>query len=437
MRRNITLAWMRFNGGLMGRLGGFIRRAIVRGWQRPRIINRLLYPLALGYDGGMRVRQALYRRGILRSRQLPVPVVVVGNLSLGGVGKTPLVIALVGHLQGRGMRPGVVSRGYGRDVGRGGAGVAGFGGVGADEPDEPGDGGREVGADSTAAQVGDEPLLIFRRCRAPVMVGANRYRNARWLIAKRGCDIIISDDGFQHLKLRRNLDIVVVDGARPFGNGWCLPAGPLRESPAALNRAGMVVANVAVAGDSIDASGLGDADGGASADGRAADDLGGKGDSGDVAADSDGSGHTDRHESAPPIGAFVMRARLRYAQRLGRQAGDHASAERRELSAFAGKSVHAVAGIGHPQRFFRHLAAHGISAAAHIYPDHHPFTAPDFAFADAATTVLMTEKDAVKCEPLLAAGALCGEYWALPLELTLSPGLMPAVFERLGLSAGE
>ena len=337
-------------------------RALRRGWRRPRWLNRLLYPLSLGYAFAMRLRRIAYRAGILRRHALPVPLIVVGNLSVGGVGKTPLVMELVARLQRRGFAPGVISRGYRRGGGGGGGGRET----------------REVGEHSSAAEVGDEPLLIARRCRAPVAVGASRLRSARWLIEERGCNILVSDDGFQHHALRRDLDIVVVDGERRFGNGWCLPAGPLREPPGALGRADLVVVN----GDAND---------------------------------------TDE---------FNMTTRIAHAVCI-------ADGRRRELGEFAGQAVHALAAIGNPRRFFRQLQGYGIDVVAHPFPDHHPFTAADIEGVAAGddAPLLMTEKDAVKCEPLVDA-QLARRCWVAPLRVTLGAGLDAAVFARLDARAG-
>ena len=328
---------------MLGRLSHIVQR----GWRHPGSLNRLLYPLSLLYTGLMSARRRGYELGLLRRRQLPVPVVVVGNISVGGVGKTPLVMALVECLKGRGMNPGVIARGY--------RGRSGF---------WP----REVAQGVDAGEVGDEPVLIFRRCRVPVAVGPNRLQSARLLLDRHGCDIILSDDGFQHLALARDLDIVVVDGEGRFGNGWCLPAGPLREPPAALARADLIVVN-GVAGE----------------------------------------------------GEFAMTTHAEHAVSLD-------GAQTRALSAFAGQTAHAIAGIGNPGRFFRQLEAHGIRVVPHAHPDHHRFTPTDLGFHD-HELLLMTEKDAVKCEALISPAA--GRCWAVPLGVTLDPGLLPAVLDRL------
>ena len=327
-------------------------RELRRGWRRPRWRNRLAYPLSLLYAGLMRARAQAYRRGLLRSRRVAATVIVVGNLTVGGAGKTPLVIALARACKARGMNPGVIARGYRAER-------------------KHGTGAREVADGMSAREVGDEPLLIFRSCRVPVAVGRSRAQSAQLLIDKHRCDIVISDDGFQHLALRRDLDIVVIDGERRFGNNWCLPAGPLREPPSALARADLVVVN--------------------------------------------GAGARN--------GEFQLEARIEHAVQIG------GGRPERALGEFKGARVHAVAGTGNPGRFFRQLRAHGMEVVPHPFPDHHHFAAADLDFAGG--TVLLTEKDAVKCEPLIEAGAARGAYWTVPLLLTPPPELLRAVFDRI------
>lgn len=344
-------------------------RAVQRGWQRPRPLNRVLYPLSLLYAAGMAARAGAYRAGVFSRHKLHAPLIVVGNLCAGGTGKTPLVRALAEAMQSRGLKPGIITRGY------------------RARPGPAGNWPRQAGIDADPAEVGDESVLLAR-CGAPVFAGPDRRRAAEALLSRHACDILISDDGFQHLQLRRDLDIVVVDARRRFGNGWRLPAGPLRESPAALARADIVVANV------------GDGDGG----------------------DGDGD--------AKP-GEFCMHTRIDHAVQLV-QSVDGAGREKplRDFSAAAGR-IHAVAGIGDPARFFRQLRAAGVDAVAHEFPDHHRFTAADFAFAAAADTILMTEKDAVKCRALAAAGEIPGDCWAVPLRVELPAEFFDAVFAHL------
>jgi tetraacyldisaccharide 4'-kinase len=246
---------------------------------------------------------------------MPVPVVVVGNLTVGGSGKTPLVLWLVAELKRMGLRPGIVSRGYG----------------GAQKAPTP------VTGNSDPAQVGDEPVLLASRSACPVYIGRRRRSAARALLRNHDCGVIVSDDGLQHYALRRDVEVIVVDGQRRFGNGFCLPAGPLREPPARLALGDYVVVN-----------------------GRARE------------------------------GEYAMGLRAESVVNL--KDPEHVQ----PLEAFRHQRVHAVAGIGHPLRFFDMLRAHGIEVEDHPFPDHHPYRAQDIAFAD-GRAVLMTEKDAVKC----------------------------------------
>jgi tetraacyldisaccharide 4'-kinase len=269
-------------------------------------------------------------------------VLVVGNLTVGGTGKTPLTIYLARELSAAGLRVGIVSRGYGRR----------------------GSGMRGVQPDSDWRDVGDEPVLIARRTGCPTMVAADRVAAARTLIA-RGADVIVADDGLQHLALSRDCEIVVIDGSRGFGNGRLLPAGPLREPPAGLARADLVVVNGELTHGSLAAADL-------------------------------------------PANALRMRLVAQSATRLDGRAPP------RELAAFRGQRVHAVAGIGNPQRFFSELSAHGMEVLAHPFPDHHPYTERELAFGD-ELPILMTEKDAVKCAPFANA-----RLWYVPVSAAFS-----------------
>ncbi|MDH3712600.1 MAG: tetraacyldisaccharide 4'-kinase [Gammaproteobacteria bacterium] len=288
--------------------------AIQDHWYRRTWLSVLLLPLAWLFGVITSCRRALYRSGSLRSYRAPVPVIVVGNLSVGGTGKTPLVVYLARVLDESGYRVGVVSRGYGGSATRA----------------------QEVLADSQAAAVGDEALLIARNSNARVWVGRQRPRAVVQMLAQYPCDVVLSDDGLQHYALRRDVEIVVIDGARGFGNGWLLPAGPLREQRSRLRQAHMVVEN------------------------------GGGKDNG-----------------------FAFQLHIEQAVNL-------ASSESRSLSDFRETSVHAVGGIGNPARFFAQLRGLGIVCREHAFPDHHRFRKADLAFAD-ELPVLMTEKDAVKC----------------------------------------
>lgn len=343
--------------------------AVQQGWQQPRWINRLLYPLSLFYIGVLQVRRQCYQFGIFKRHKLPRPVIVVGNLSVGGVGKTPLLIALVEHLKTRGRKPGVISRGYR-----------------ANSKSWP----REVTQQDTPDEVGDEPVLIFQRCQVPVVVGPNRAENAQLLIDNHDCDVLLSDDGFQHFALHRDIDIVVLDGRSRFGNGWCLPAGPLREPSSALKRATFVVINQQPQPE-----------------------------------------RQNKNGNSSSENEFAMNTYIDQAVCFS------TNSKTRTLSEFAGETVHAIAGIGNPERFFRQLRANGINVIPHAHPDHHAFTQVDFELAAAGhdQAVLMTEKDAVKFDALITSGVSFSrpltQYWKVPLRVDLAPELMNALYAHI------
>jgi tetraacyldisaccharide 4'-kinase len=282
-------------------------------------LSPLFTPLSLFYADAVRFRRFLYRVGVFKQTRLPVPVIIVGNITVGGTGKTPLVIKLAELLILHGYKPGIVSRGY----------------AGADYH-QP----RAVFADSDARQVGDEAVLLAGRCACPVFIGKRRVDAARLLLEQHDCDVIIADDGLQHYALQRDIEIVVIDGERRFGNGYCLPAGPLREPPARLTEADFVVVN---GGD-------------------------------------------------PQPGELPMDCR-------GEELVNLSTGVRQPLSAWDGAACHAVAAIGNPERFFKQLAAAGLRCEAHAFPDHYPYTLKDIQFND-ERPVIMTEKDAVKCRRL-------------------------------------
>ncbi len=281
------------------------------------------------------MRRALYRSGLLASVRLPVPVVIVGNISVGGTGKTPLTLWLAQQLIENGWHPGIVSRGYTKATEQKKKTL------------------HEVTSDDSADEVGDEPLLMAQRALCPVWIGRDRPAAAQALLdAHPECDIILSDDGLQHYRLQRDAEIVVVDGARRFGNGLLLPAGPLREPVSRLQEVDAVVVN------------------------------GGEAQGDEFAMRLEGTSFYNLLNPEMVVSA----------------------------GEFAGQRLHAIAGIGHPQRFFAHLEHLGLSAQRHAFPDHHRYTASDIAFDD-ADAILMTEKDAVKCAAIRhreMLGAACG-----------------------------
>ncbi|GBG15724.1 tetraacyldisaccharide 4'-kinase [Novimethylophilus kurashikiensis] len=314
-------------------------------WQRFTPWQLLLLPFAGLFFVLTTIRRGLYKVGVLPSVTLPVPVVVVGNITVGGTGKTPLVLWLAAFLSSHGYRPGIISRGYGS------------------KNAAP----QAVLPDSDPTLVGDEPVLLAQRSGCPVWVSANRAEAGRALLAQfPQCDVILSDDGLQHYGLRRAMEIVVVDGARRFGNKLLLPAGPLRESRARLTKVDAVVIN----GESTTA------------------------------------------------GEYAMRLS---GDRFRNLCDDRIATPHD----FAGKKIHALAGIGNPSRFFSHLRELGLTFAEHPFPDHYAFTPRDVRFED-ADVVLMTEKDAVKCQAFAPA-----ESWALVVDALLDDALGRKVLEKL------
>ena len=302
-------------------------------WHSRGLVAWLLWPLSLLFRLAVALRRALYRLRLLKSEHPGIPVIVVGNLTAGGSGKTPLVIWIAEFLKKRGWSPGIISRGYGARIA------------------EP----RAATIVDEAAAVGDEPILLSHRSGCPVWVGADRVAVARAMrAAQPQVDVLILDDGLQHYRLRRDVEIAVVD-SRGFGNGFLLPAGPLREPVRRLRFVDAIVSH------------------GGAAQG--------------------------------------------YAMKL---VGDTLhrmtdGADRRPAASFGAERVHAVAGIGDPDRFFLHLARLGMKVLPHAFADHHPFTPQDLEFAGDAA-VVMTEKDAVKLRRSARPN-----WWVLPVSAELDP----------------
>ena len=316
-------------------------RGIVAAWYRGDRWLLLLRPLEFFFRAIALFRREAYGTGLFRAYRADRPVVIVGNITVGGTGKTPVVIALVEALQSRGLRPGVVSRGYGAK---------------APENTFP----HIVTATSSAYQCGDEPLLIQRRTGVPVVVAPKRSAAVKALLKCAEVDVVLADDGLQHYPLARDMEIVIVDAQRGLGNGYCLPAGPLREPASRLSSVDRVLYRNGEGADAV------------------------------------------RYQ---PV-AWV----------------NLDSGEQRELDAFAGyEAVVAVAGIGQPGQFFASLEDMGIAAACKAFHDHHAFTADDLApYAD--STILMTEKDAVKCTEIAGPDA-----WYLRVDAQIPASLVDAV----------
>lgn len=308
-------------------------------WYEPNALAWLLAPASGLFRLLVALRRLAYRGGLLRVYRAPVPVIVVGNISVGGTGKTPLVLWLAAFLRARGYRPGIVARGY-----RGRA---------RHWP-------QQVRPDSDPATVGDEAIVLARGSGCKVAVGPDRAAAIEALLEHSDCNVVLSDDGLQHYAMARDIEIAVVDGVRRYGNGRCLPAGPLREPPGRLAHVDLIVSNG----------------------------LAGKGE-------------------------FAMKNR---AERIHKVADP---LQQQSLEEFQPRTVHAVAGIAHADRFGMMLRAHNFRVTPHWFPDHHDFKPADFDFGD-DKPVLMTEKDAVKCAYFARS-----HWWYVPIQAEL-----PAVFER-------
>ena len=285
-------------------------------WYEDHFIGAALMPLGFLFSDVVKFRKFLYRMGVLKRHKLSVPVIIVGNITVGGTGKTPLTIWLAKLLQEAGYNPGIISRGYG--------------GKAETWP-------QRVTVESDPFYMGDEALLMAKQTGCPIAVGPMRVDAAKLLILEAACDIIISDDGLQHYALNRDIEIAVVDGERRFGNGYCLPAGPLREPIDRLRTVDFVIVN--------------------------------------------GEAYEENELAMHLVGDELVNC----------QTGDIKS-----LYDFKGVECHALAGIGNPKRFYKVLESAGIPCKVHSFPDHHQYQANEIVFGD-DRPVLMTEKDAVKC----------------------------------------
>jgi tetraacyldisaccharide 4'-kinase len=304
------------------------------------------------------LRRTLYRVGALRSYRLPVPVIVVGNITVGGSGKTPFVLWLVERLVAAGWQPGIITRGYGGTL----------------------EGVRAVNACSPATLLGDEPLLLARHSGVPVFVGRDRVAAGKDLLAAHpGCNVLVSDDGLQHYRLQRSVELVMID-ARGVGNGHLLPLGPLRELVSRLASVTAIVRN--------------------------------------------GCRELPVSWGRLALPSYDMQLVGRCFVSLTDSRKTCAPDELR------GKRLYAVAGIGDPARFFAQLGELGLEFTAHAFPDHHRYTTSDLAFANDGV-LLMTEKDAVKCAALNLA-----EAWVLPVKALIEDppgqaGLLETILEKL------
>ncbi|CAH9019493.1 tetraacyldisaccharide 4'-kinase [Candidatus Nitrosacidococcus sp. I8] len=311
----------------------FLTNVITRYWYHKHRSYGLLVPLSLLYKLIINIRKWAYLKGILPTHTLSVPVLVVGNLTVGGTGKTPLVVWLALFLKQQGYRPGVISRGYGGHT--------------LHYP-------QWVSPTSDPKIVGDESVLLAKRAKCPIVVSPHRVSGAKTLLVHTQCNILLSDDGLQHYNLGRDIEILVIDGIRRFGNNHYLPAGPLREPPSRANIVDLTVVN---------------------------------------------GGRAEGNE-------YLMVLRFQNVHNLKTQ-------EICSLEIFKQSKIHAIAGIGHPERFFTQLETQGLSIYRHPFPDHHNFNPQELNFQD-KIPIVMTEKDAVKCISFAE-----NHYWYLPVSASL------------------
>lgn len=304
----------------------------------------LLLPVAWVFSQLVKLRRLAYQQGWLSSESFSIPIIVVGNISVGGSGKTPLVIWLIELLKKVGYKPAIISRGYKGKAGQ-----------------WP----QQVRIDSDPVVVGDEAVQLARRCQCPIAVGPDRGAAIKALLEHTDCNVIVSDDGLQHYAMQRDIEIAVVDGIRRYGNQRLLPAGPLREPISRLQQVDFIVSN----------------------------------------------GIAGRGEYAMQVKGLVARNLV--------------SDKLQGLERFTGQTVHAVCGIGNPQRFFTGLKKFGINLIEHVYPDHHPYLEKDITFDD-DLPVLMTEKDAVKCQRFKST-----RHWFIPVQAELNKHFAPRLLALL------
>ena len=305
-------------------------RWLTKQWYSPHgMFGYAFSPLAGLYRGIIAIRQHLYQSNIKKISRFPIPVIVIGNITLGGTGKTPLVAWLANWLTEQGKKPGLVSRGYG--------------GKAATWP-------QVVSENSDPRLVGEEAVMLVQQTHCPMVAGPDRVAAVNRLLANYDCDVVISDDGLQHYALGRDIEIAVIDGMRRFGNGFCLPAGPLREPKRRLCTVDFVITN----------------------------------------------GSAKKNE-------YTMRVS---AGNICQVMDNHRILD---LTTCHGKIIHAVAAIGHPQRFFQQLQSLGLPFIPHEFPDHHFYQPADIDFGENAI-VIMTEKDAVKCRKFADT-----RHWYLPI----------------------
>ena len=302
-------------------------------WYEKHPLSIVLIPLSWLFCGLVKIRQQAYQIGLFRRHAVPVPVIIVGNITVGGTGKTPLVIWLGKFLIKQGFNPGIVSRGYG---GQNNQAV------------------QLVSPQSDPFLVGDEPVLLVKHTGCPVVIAPKRINGVQYLLDNHACDIIISDDGLQHYALQRDIEIAVLNSKRRYGNKRCLPAGPLREPLSRLKKVDFIVEN-----------------------GTASEQV------------------------------FSMQYEIGQLKQIV----NHNVTK--NLDELQHQKVHAIAGIGYPAKFFAQLLENGLQLICHEFPDHYRYKPVDIQFND-NLPVIMTEKDAVKCQHFASV-----QHWYLPITANL------------------
>lgn len=320
-------------------------KVLIDSWYCRKWWRFLLLPLSCLYRIIVASRRFAYQSGWLTVTDFSVPVIVVGNISVGGTGKTPMVILLAQYLKQQGWRPGIVSRGYGGDNQ-----VA-----------------RIVTASSQAALVGDEALLIQRRSQSPMVICRSRVAAVKKLLENSDCNVVIADDGLQHYAMARDIEIAMIDGKRGLGNRHLLPAGPLREPTSRLDSVDFVVVN----------------------------------------------------------GKYTANTYYHISMQQGLLYRLDNPQQQQALSTFSSKTVHALAGIGNPERFFDSLRQQGVQIIPHTFADHHAFCSKDIDFDD-DYPIIMTEKDAVKCQAFSNQ-----RHWCLPISALSTDNLLSDVLSKL------
>ena len=317
-------------------------------WERLSALSLALLPLTLAFLILSVARRTLFRNGILNSTKIHVPIVVVGNITVGGTGKTPIVVAIANALQDSGLTPGIITRGY------------------------RGDGiNREVLEYSKPSEVGDEAVLMFNKVQCPIWVGSSRSKSAQQLVEKHpNVDVIISDDGLQHYALKRDIEVVVIDGERKFGNGLLLPAGPLREPISRIQTCDLAVIN----------------------------------------------GPQDYNLPVPTTNMKLV------GSTFHKLSDPTITCDAEDLSK---TEVTAIAGIGNPERFFQHLKSLGLKPNTIKFPDHHRYSAQDLNSIQ-NDIIVMTEKDAVKCR-----NRTLKECWFLPVAAEFNGPFIQTIIEKL------